>query len=317
MACDEDSCAAAEVDSPAPLRTEAREVEGDREDEDRDETTQAVDEILVPYTFGRTPSLKFDALSAHPVLPPAPQETARPRLERPTLAHRPSSLSSRLSVSTTSSSVHATAPPRPFALPPGLAAHSPVPPASLASSSTLTAPRPAITHRASQALRTRPTVATPQPRSARIDYESPLPLDVQILLLTTPPPPQRKRPPVAQHTAEEQALRDELLAAERDRVRRANEREGLVRRFKALRLLNDGVNYLSGRRGSTDETADVGVEMAALRAQETLDLNPQRRSKEAGRRSGRMDSRTPAEYVPKTWKDFQSAYASVRRVPAV
>lgn len=317
MACDEDSCAAAEVDSPAPLRTEAREVEGDREDEDRDETTQAVDEILMPYTFGRTPSLKFDALSAHPVLPPAPQETARPRLERPTLAHRPSSLSSRLSVSTTSSSVHATAPPRPFALPPGLAAHSPVPPASLASSSTLTAPRPAITHRASQALRTRPTVATPQPRSARIDYEPPLPLDVQILLLTTPPPPQRKRPPVAQHTAEEQALRDELLAAERDRVRRANEREGLVRRFKALRLLNDGVNYLSGRRGSTDETADVGVEMAALRAQETLDLNPQRRSKEAGRRSGRMDSRTPAEYVPKTWKDFESAYASVRRVPAV
>ncbi|BGP31786.1 hypothetical protein JCM10296v2_003560 [Rhodotorula toruloides] len=271
-------------------------------------------DVLEAYTFGRTPALKLgepvgegragngDGLVRSGHLP-------EQRVIRPTLSHRPSSLVSRLSTSSTGSAGAPPA-PRPYALPPGLAARSPVPPPSLssaASTSTITRQDTSQLGGLSPAYK----AASPngQPRSARITYEPPIPLDVQLLLLTTPPPPQRKQVII---TAPPQAG-DEAAAAER--ARRARERDlrdekSLVRRVKAFRIINDGVRNLSGRRGSGEASDELP--MAPLRGSETLDLNRQRReSADSGsRRTGKIDSHTPADFVPKTWNDFEQAYAA-------
>ncbi|BGP24364.1 proteophosphoglycan 5 [Rhodotorula toruloides] len=271
-------------------------------------------DVLEAYTFGRTPALKLDepvgegrAGSADGIVRSGhfPEQ----RVIRPTLSHRPSSLVSRLSSSSTGSAGAPPA-PRPYALPPGLAARSPVPPPSLSSAaSTSTITRQDTSQLTGLSPAYKAAAPNGQPRSARITYEPPIPLDVQLLLLTTPPPPpQRKRvvitaPPVG----------DEAVAAER--ARRARERDlrdekSLVRRVKAFRIINDGVRNLSGRRGSGD--ADDELPTAPLKGSETLDLNRQRReSADSGsKRTGKIDSHTSADFVPKTWKDFEQAYAA-------
>ncbi|EGU11844.1 Proteophosphoglycan 5 [Rhodotorula toruloides ATCC 204091] len=273
-------------------------------------------DVLEAYTFGRTPALKLGepvgegrAAGSGDGIVVRSGHLPEQRVIRPTLSHRPSSLVSRLSSSSTGSAGAPPA-PRPYALPPGLAARSPVPPPSLSSAASIST----ITRQdTSQLLGLTPAykAAPPhgQPRSARITYEPPIPLDVQLLLLTTPPPPQRKRVVI---TAPPQAG-DEAAAAER--ARRARERDlrdekSLVRRVKAFRIINDGVRNLSGRRGSGD--ANDELPMAPLKGSETLDLNRQRReSADSGsRRTGKIDSHTSADFVPKTWKDFEQAYAA-------
>ncbi|BGP39785.1 hypothetical protein JCM10450v2_003756 [Rhodotorula kratochvilovae] len=268
---------------------------------EQDENATAVDEVLVPYTFGRTPSLRLDELNtstSSPTLPP-------PSDPRPALAHRPSSVSSRRSVSSTASSTVLQPPPRPYALPPGLAAHSPIPPPSLSSgtsSMTIPAAQPTFTSspgRFAAPFRPHALAAEARPRAARIAYEPPLPLDVQILLLTTPPPPKRKGTVLAR--AEAAAFRQELLAAERARKAKAERKEEKRLGVKALRLLGG----LAGRK-SEPPTEEVDLTLKAI---ETLDLNHPR-TKEPRRSSGRIDSKTPGEYVPKTWKDYEAAYAA-------
>lgn len=273
-------------------------------------------DALEAYTFGRTPALTLgDAVgegraSGDGTVVRSGQHPEQ-RVLRPTLAHRPSSLVSRLSTSSTGSGAGALPAPRPYAVPPGLAAQSPVPPPSLSSAaSTSTITRQDTSQFSAFPSAPRAAVPNGQPRSARITYEPPIPLDVQLLLLTTPPPPQRKKVVI---TAPAAKTGDEAAAAER--ARRARERDlrdekSLVRRVKAFRLINDGVRNFSGRRPS--EEAGPELPMTPLKGSETLDLNRQRRdsAESASRRTGRIDSHAPAEFVPKTWKDFELAYAA-------
>ncbi|GAA5885469.1 hypothetical protein JCM6882_009631 [Rhodosporidiobolus microsporus] len=321
----------------------------DREDD------SALDGLLQPYSFGATPTLElsFDlaaesrrggggAWMGDSAFLQSQQEMRDQQLRqegrstptydpRPALLHRPSSLLSRRSTSSVASSFVAVppAPPRPYALPPGLAAHSPIPP-SVSSGSTL---RPSLSTTASAATTPHRSsfpsslLAVPvrgaQPRAARTNYEPPLPLDVQWLLLTTPPPPQRKKAPIASAAA---AGRDEQTAAraqlekERavEREKKDKERkEGLVKRLWSSKLLNSGVQQLlsvggggggnGGRRPQSMVVTEEEVEMATVRAAETLDL---REARGLGRRSGRIDSRSAVELVPKTWKDFEALYAA-------
>ncbi|GAA6051327.1 hypothetical protein JCM3770_004485 [Rhodotorula araucariae] len=279
------------------------------DERDQDETATAVDEVLVPYTFGRTPSLRLDELNTSASSPTLPPPSSDPR---PALVHRPSSISSRRSVASTASSTALQAPPRPYTLPPGLAAHSPVPPPSLSSgTSSMTIPvsgsgsgSAPSAMRFAAPFRPHALDAAARPRSARIAYEPPLPLDVQILLLTTPPPPPRKGTVLARHEAA--AFRQELLAAERARKAKAERKEEKRLGVKAFRLLGERVGYRAGRK--SEDLAKEEVDLT-LKAIETLDLNHPRR-KEPRRGSGRIDSKTAAEYVPKTWKDYEAAYAS-------
>jgi len=309
--------------------------EGAAAQDERDETTTAIDEVLVPYTFGRTPSLKLDTPAAGDRLP-LTARTVRPRLE-----HRTSSHSSYSSIGT---SAAGPAAPRPYALPPGLA-HSPHPPAppplaspGLASYSPTGPYRtvaPPSSSRPAQPI-PRSTLPGPgmsaAPRSARISYEPPIPLDVQILLLTTPPPPAPASASAQQRTSfststsassraatlarsDAQAYRDELLAAER--ARRAREDKRLA--GKARRLLSGGVSYLSGGGGGSgrrsDERAAADDEGVPTRQLESLDLGSRsRRSRDSRRGTGQIDSSTAVEFVPKTWEEYTAAYAAVRRL---
>ncbi|GAA5873151.1 hypothetical protein JCM1840_005584 [Sporobolomyces johnsonii] len=165
-------------------------------------------EMLDAYTFGRTPSLSLDipldqqqslALSAQP--------------NRPQLEHRLSTASSALSFVSADSSSSLPLPPRPYALPPGLA-NSPVP--SIA---------PVTTRRVVGA------------RPARVTYEPPIPVEVQWLLLTTPPP-RRTKPTVA-------ALTYPPVRAQEDYARE-EEKMGLVRRLFGLKIVG-------GKKPSRDE----------------------------------------------------------------
>lgn len=320
--------------APAAERTD------DKGERQRDDTTTMVDEVLVPYTFGRTPSLRLDERPDRSSLATQAQQatsSSRPRLEGQR-SNSYSSIGSSAGAPSISTTQH-HAPPRPYTLPPGLA-NSPepaAPPPPLASpglaSYSPTGPiRPAVAPRPTAQPFPRTATTAPGasgPRSARIAYEPPIPLDVQILLLTTPPPPPSASATALAHAAgagttgpatlargETQAYRDELLAAER--ARRAREDKRLA--GKARRLLSGGVNYLSGGGGRrADELAALSPRGAAeeeantLRGLETLDLNrSQRRTRESGRANGRIDSKTPAEHVPKTWRDYEAAYAAVR-----
>ncbi|GAA5939409.1 hypothetical protein JCM3775_001702 [Rhodotorula graminis] len=296
-----------------------------RMDDERDETTTAVDEVLVPYTFGRTPSLKLDVDHRLPLA----SRTVRPRLEHRTSSHSSYSSSIGIAAPPPQQPSGVLPAPRPYALPPGLA-HSPQPPPlaspGLASYSP-TGPFRTVAPPSTRPVQPFPRSGVPSmaaPRSARISYEPPIPLDVQILLLTTPPPPapasrtslssvSSRASTLARSDA--QAYRDELLAAER--ARRAREDKRLA--GKARRLLSGSVSYLSGggggtagRRGEdlaggTARDDDAGVPTKAF---ESLDLNRSRGSRDSRRGAGRIDSTTAVEFVPKTWDEYTAAYAA-------
>ncbi|GAA6027091.1 hypothetical protein JCM8097_006104 [Rhodosporidiobolus ruineniae] len=230
---------------------------------------------------------------------------------------------------------------RPFALPPGLSSSTPIPP-SISSSSITARPtltsstshshpgsssslRPSALRRSSYpstAAQASTSTSTFTPRAARISADPPLPLEIQWLLLTTPPPPKvgkAKRSAFAESAARQEqeaqaeARRMSQVAAEEKKERG---KEGLVKRLWAMRLLNNPA-FSSGRRASAPELSSAPpvplAEPAMMRAPETLDLGLARRASLEGqnlRRSGRIDSRSAAEVVPKTWKDYEAMYAA-------
>lgn len=330
----------------------------DREDD------AALDDLLQPWSYGATPFLtpamqrSFSGGgggAAEPTIleedaeaePAAPHPSIFTEQLRPTLLHRPSSLLSRRSIAssiTSSTRDRVNEPPRPYNLPPGLAASSPIPPSSSASTlrpplstndSSATAVRKrrswlggfvapsAATTAASQALA---SAATAQPRGARVQYEPPIPLEVQLLLLTTPPPPRKRRPSTAvlvQERAEflqgEAAVKRAAKAkVEREAVAREKEKnekegkEGLVRRLWSSRL--SGI-YGGGKRGDTTETeAEMETEDEYVKVQgpSALELGGRRWSQQKGSPGGKIDSKSHKEVVPKTWDEYSRFYAAVR-----
>ncbi|GAA5830335.1 hypothetical protein JCM11251_001312 [Rhodosporidiobolus azoricus] len=351
------AAAPSSFDERHPISTANLDEQEERRKRVEREDDRVLDGLLQPYAFGATPTLELSfgperldftaerrgnganaGWIGDEAFAQAQNERehhtrdgrSTPSYEpRPSLLHRPSSLTSRRSDSSAASSFVSVppAPPRPYALPPGLAAHSPIPP-SVSSGSTLR-PGPSLNASATPTPQILSLPALPlvpvrgvQPRDARTAYEPPLPLDVQWLLLTTPPPPQRKNPPIVSAGAtrrEEQTAARMQLEKERaiEREKKDKERkEGLVKRLWAGKLLNSGMQQLLGvgggggndvRRPQRMVPVEEEVEMATVKAFETLDL---RKGRASGRRSGSIDSRSAIELVPKTWKEFEAMYAA-------
>ncbi|GAA6009009.1 hypothetical protein JCM10207_004063 [Rhodosporidiobolus poonsookiae] len=280
---------------------------------DRDDD-QALDDLLQPFSFGATPHLQLDTVgeAAEPASP-AGAPHLEPSFLRPRLSHRPSSIVSRLSTSSVSSSTSgAVLVQRPWAIPPGLAANSPIPP-STSSGSTLRPPfqsrsNSGATHRTASSM---PAEAT-QPRAARVAYEPPIPLDVFRLLLTTPPPPAKQKAALAASAAARQEFAERRAAEEATRQLERVQKErkdGLIKRLWALRSLN-GTNPRASmllKRSETPSPEEVEPEATApavLKAPEVLDLGARRAM------GGRIDSKSTADAVPKNWKDYEMLYAA-------
>ncbi|GAA5848593.1 hypothetical protein JCM8547_004565 [Rhodosporidiobolus lusitaniae] len=260
--------------------------------------------------FNRAPS---------PLPSPSGLYPHEPSSSRP---HRPTSLLSRRSTASFSSSSNrhkdpssSSAPPRPYSLPPGLAAHSPVPPPSSAGSTI----RPAFstspsTSTALPKRRSFQLSSLNQPRAARVAYEPPIPLDVQWLLLTTPPPPRAGRASTSK-AAREDVLAKQLAVRgkekEQEKQREESRRkEGLVRRLWALRGYGDGRRSDAPR--ALPPTAKSEEVELTIKAPETLDLIEKTWTDGRGLagRTGRIDSRSAADAVPRSWKDFEALYAA-------
>ncbi|BGP13884.1 hypothetical protein JCM10213_002523 [Rhodosporidiobolus nylandii] len=272
-----------------------------------------------PYAFGATPTLESSLAEQFvrrtvegsgallsPLGVPYPTERRH---------KRPDSLVSRGSTASMASSTSASraAAPRPFTLPPGLAANSPLPPSSTSGASTLRpGPSPALSSTGSPSYfhAGRPARG---PRNARVAYEPPIPLDVQWLLMTTPPPP-RQKPGIAQGAAarqrqyeEEAGLQAQKARKERDHLAR-NEGEGLIKRLWASRLLNGGKKqqHSQGVDGETD------LDTKTVRALDPLDLSSssRRTSTFTRAKTGRLDSTSGAQAVPKSWSEYEGRYAA-------
>jgi hypothetical protein len=179
-----------------------------------------------------------------------------------------------------------------------------------------------------------------EPRSARISSEPPIPADIHVMLMTTPPPPPTRQ---QLQQREMSALRGGLYSATAAGGRSANWSSSTTRqpeparedesvsklasRMKAFRFLGGGSggsekstqsSSRSRQRPGTfsdwmrpSDARPGGVGAAGLAGQQTLDSpdREKRRRTTGERKSGRMDSKTPADSVPKTWSDYALAYA--------
>ncbi|GAA5861962.1 hypothetical protein JCM3774_001367 [Rhodotorula dairenensis] len=177
-----------------------------------------------------------------------------------------------------------------------------------------------------------------EPRSAKISSEPPIPADIHLMLMTTPPPPPQREQSAPQHkfafstappgpTLASSSGRPAFLSASTPRpstpAREEDNVTGLASRMRALRFnLGGGGGERSSQPRSQQRPGsfadwtrkpDARGNSAATAASqsraapESPDREKRRRTTE--RKNGRMDSKTPADSVPKTWSDYAFAYA--------
>lgn len=179
-----------------------------------------------------------------------------------------------------------------------------------------------------------------EPRSARISSEPPIPADIHLMLITTPPP----RPTQQQLQQRElNALRGGLYSAtgapgsgrsalststtrQPPQAREDENVAGLALRMKAFRFLGGGGGSEKSNQSSSSRSrqrpgtfadwmrppdARTGGAGGSSAGQQTLDSpeREKRRRTTGERKNGKMDSKTPADSVPKTWSDYALAYA--------
>ncbi|GAA5968247.1 hypothetical protein JCM11641_003782 [Rhodosporidiobolus odoratus] len=273
--------------------------------------------FLRPFAFAATPSLApaVQQPPAGSTMKPAAPGAAllSPRRDNPTSPFLSRSASSLLPSSTIA------APPTPPAqvtdsrAPSILRSASPLPPA-LSSSSATRPPSPTYLGATKPMLRN-PFLSSSmpaQPRAARVDYEPPLPLEMQMLLLTTPAPPRRQQPTFEAYALARQAYLDEQeerkarLAEQAGKER--NWKSGLVKKVWALR--GNGITNRSGKRpeisGPQRVLHTAGGGSLAVGAARARWLPPRR----AENGTGRIDSKSAAEVVPRSWQEYERLYAN-------
>lgn len=185
----------------------------------------------------------------------------------------------------------------------------------------------------------RPTPLGAEPRSARISSEPPIPADIHLMLMTTPPPPptlqqmqQRdlnawRGGPYSATAAAAASGRSAFSTSTSTRQpppgREDENVAGLASRMKAFRFLGGGgekstqSSSRSRRRPGTfadwmsPPDARPGGAGGVSAEPQTLDSpeREKRRRTTSERKNGRMDSKSPADSVPKTWSDYALAYA--------
>lgn len=191
------------------------------------------------------------------------------------------------SIASDGSSIYA---PQPYAPPPGLA--------SSANASTASLRRPAG-----------------KPRSARVDFEPPLPAAAHWLLLTTPPPPPRAR-------ASSLLSLDHTISAfpSRDSQEDYIPKKSWGKKSLAALGLRGQQLTSTARKGSVaslrpppSASAGPGQRAPPTRVQLKLGgggIAPPRPST-SSRRGGRLDSRSDDFEIPRTWDDYAARYGQV------
>ncbi|ORY66785.1 hypothetical protein BCR35DRAFT_294926 [Leucosporidium creatinivorum] len=188
------------------------------------------------------------------------------------------------SISSTASSAY---PARPFALPPGLS--------SSANTSSTSLRRP-----------------TGKPRSARVDFEPPLPAAAHWLLLTTPPPPPRAR-------ASSLLSVDHTITTYRSRD---SQEDSLPKKSwgkKSLAALGlRGQQMPPSKKGSVASlrapptSASASYNQRAPPTKVQLQLGgggiATPRASTSSRRGGRLDSRSDDFEIPRSWEEFATRY---------
>lgn len=191
------------------------------------------------------------------------------------------------SISSVASSVYA---PQPYTAPPGLSA------STIATSLR----RPAG-----------------KPRSARIDFEPPLPAEAHWLLLTTPPPPPRARSGSllsVDHTITTFPSRDsqEDYIPKKSWGKKGLAALGLRGQQLAPSLKKGSVASLrapanaAGSQGKRAPPSQVQLQLGGG------GIAPPRPST-SSRRGGRLDSRSDDFEIPRTWEDYAARYGQVSR----
>ncbi|GAA5981870.1 hypothetical protein JCM10908_004645 [Rhodotorula pacifica] len=184
-----------------------------------------------------------------------------------------------------------------------------------------------------------------EPRSARISSEPPIPAEIHLMLMTTPPPPppqqQQQQRKLTFSTVSRQssgsssrgataAPGPKSIVAPSSTSRQPpptpkseESMTGLASRMKALRFLGGSggsekasTQTRSPQRPGTfadwtrkPEASGAIQSNAASRLASPGSPEREKRRRTTERRSGRMDSKTPADSVPKSWSDYALAYA--------
>lgn len=208
---------------------------------------------------------------------------------------------------------------RPYAAPPGLAAE---PEARREIFPSRYAARDAPTNHSSASVgKSSFSSLGAEPRPARISSDPPIPPEIHLLLMTTPPPP----PPSSslRHAASTQstcnsATTPATRAGKRDpdlAVRRDDTVSSLTARMRSFRFLGGSGNEKSPQTASPQATSTdlthASRRTGPGRMPESTTGTPERekRRRTADRKGGRLDSRSPADFVPRTWSDYALAYA--------
>lgn len=178
------------------------------------------------------------------------------------------------------------------------------------------APPPGLSHSANASTSSLRRLAG-KPRSARVDFEPPLPAAAHWLLLTTPPPPPRARTSSllsVDHTITTYRSRD----SQEDYIPKKSWGK------KSLAAL--------GLRGQQFPPPSKKGSVASLRAPTSASARDTQRAppsqvqlqlggggvassrpSTSSRRGGRLDSRSDDFEIPRTWDDFSTRYGQVSR----